>query len=61
MKIRKITSHLVSPKGVRMRWQALDEVKPVKLSRELTTGKFLSEGELKRRNNNSTQISVLVP
>jgi hypothetical protein len=60
----KTNKHSVSqhtPKGVRMHWQPLKEVKPVKLSSNMTSGRFVSERELKNRNNNSDSLNALVP
>ena len=61
MKTSKNSLSTLSPKGVRLHWQPLSDVKPVKLSSNMTTGKFVSEKELKNRNNNSNSISILVP
>jgi len=61
MKTHKNTSPVLTPKGVRLRWQPLKEVTPVKLSSNMTTGKFVSEKELKNRNHNSNSLNVLVP
>jgi hypothetical protein len=61
MKTNKHSAPTLTPKGVRLHWQPLNEVKPVKLSSNITTGKFVSEKELKNRNNNSNSISILVP
>lgn len=61
MKITKLTSSAQAPKGVRLQWEPLNEVKPVKLSNTLTTGKFVSEKELNNRNNNSNSKFVILP
>ncbi len=61
MKTSKHSAPTLTPKGVRLNWQPLSEVKPVKLSSNMTIGKFVSEKELKNRNNNSNSISILVP
>lgn len=61
MKTIKHTTSTFTPKGVRLHWQPLSEVKPIKLSSNMTNGKFVSEKELKKRNNNSDSINILVP
>lgn len=61
MKTSKNSASALTPKGVRLQWEPLSEVKPVKLSSNLISGKFVSEKELKNRNNNSNSISILVP
>lgn len=61
MKTNKNMSSALTPKGVRLHWQSLKEAKPVKLSSNMTIGKFVSETELKNRNNNSNSTNVLVP
>ncbi len=61
MKTNRNTSSALTPKGVRLHWQPLKEVKPIKLSSNMTTGKFVSEKELKNRNNNSNSTNILVP
>ena len=50
----------ITPKGVRLHWQSLKEIKPVELSNNLVTGKIISEKELKNRNHNSNSANVLV-
>jgi hypothetical protein len=61
MKTNKPTVPQNAPKGVRMQWQPLKEVKPVRLSSNMASGRFVSEKELKSRNNNSDFLNVLVP
>lgn len=61
MKTSKHSASTLTPKGVRLHWQPLSEVKPIKLSSNMTAGKFVSEKELNNRNNNSNSISILVP
>jgi hypothetical protein len=61
MKTSKNSASAFTPKGVRMNWQPLNEVKPVKLSSNMTNGKFVCEKELKNRNNNSDSKNILVP
>ncbi len=61
MKANRNTSSALTPKGVRLNWQSLKEVQPVKLSSNMTAGKFVTEKELKNRNNNSNSTNVLVP
>tara|TARA_R110000868_G_C10961540_1_gene768572 strand:- start:803 stop:988 length:186 start_codon:yes stop_codon:yes gene_type:complete len=61
MKVTKLTTSPQTPKGVRLQWEPLNEVKPVKLSSTLTTGKFVSEKELTNRNNNSSSKFVILP
>jgi hypothetical protein len=61
MKTNKNTSSSQTPKGVRLHWQPLKEIKPVKLSSNMTSGKFVCERELKNRNNNSASLNKLVP
>jgi hypothetical protein len=59
---RHITStNTPNTKGVRLHWQSLKEVKPVKLSSNMTNGKFVCEKELRNRNNNSDFLNILVP
>ncbi len=61
MKTNKHSASSHTPKGVRMQWQPLKEVKPVILSSNMTSGKFVCEKELKNRNNNSGSLNTLVP
>lgn len=61
MKTPKHSASAFTPKGVRLHWQSLNEVKPVKLSSNMTSGKFVCEKELKSRNNNSDSRNILVP
>ncbi|TXI62720.1 MAG: hypothetical protein E6Q46_08620 [Flavobacterium sp.] len=61
MKTNRNTSQSLTPKGVRLNWQPLKEVKPVNLSNNVTIGKFVSERELKNRNHNSNLTNALVP
>lgn len=61
MKTSKHTSTTFTPKGVRLDWEPLNEVKPVKLTKSLTTGKFISERELNKRNNNLNSKYKLIP
>lgn len=61
MKLNKNTSSSQTPKGVRLHWQPLKEVKPVVLSSNMTTGRFVCERELQNRNNNSESLNILVP
>ena len=61
MKLNKNTTSSQTPKGVRLHWQPLKEVKPVKLSSNMTGGRFVCEKELKNRNNNSDSLNTLVP
>jgi hypothetical protein len=61
MKLTKNTATSQTPKGVRLHWQPLKEVKPVVLSSSMTTGKFVCERELQNRNNNSESLNILVP
>ncbi|MEZ7498191.1 hypothetical protein QO200_05500 [Flavobacterium sp. Arc3] len=61
MKVTKLTISTQTPKGVRLQWKPLNEVKPVKLSSSLTMGKFVSEKELTNRNNNSNSKFVILP
>ncbi len=61
MKTSKHSVSTLAPKGVRLHWQPLSEVKPVKLSSHNTSGKFVCEKELKSRNNNSDPKNILVP
>ncbi|WP_157986660.1 hypothetical protein [Chitinophaga alhagiae] len=50
----------IVPKGDRLNWPSLTEVKPVVLTPELTNGKLLSASDLAKRTNTSA-INVLVP
>lgn len=61
MKLNKNTHSSKTPKGVRLHWQSLNELKPVKLTSNMTNGKFVCERELKNRNNNSDSLNTLVP
>lgn len=61
MKTTKNSVSSFTPKGVRLHWQPLNEVKPVKLSSNMANGKFVCEKELKNRNNNSDSKNILVP
>ena len=61
MKTSKHSVSTIAPKGVRLNWQPLSEVKPVKLSSHITSGKFVCEKELKNRNNSSDSLNTLVP
>ncbi len=61
MKTSKHSVSTLAPKGVRLHWQPLSEVKPVKLSSHITSGKFVCEKELNSRNNNSDPKNILVP
>lgn len=61
MKINKHSVSNLTPKGVRLHWQPLSEAKPVKLSSNMISGKFVCEKELKNRNNNSDSRNTLVP
>jgi hypothetical protein len=60
MKTLKNSKSVQTSKGVRLHWQSLKDVKPVKLS-NMTAGKFVSEKELNSRSNYSELINVIVP
>lgn len=62
MKSKAVASKDNPSKGERLNWTSRDQVKPVRLSRELTTGKSLNSRDLARQSNhNAGKSNLLLP
>jgi len=60
--MQKMHTKIVSPKGDRLNWTPLKEVKPVLLNAPLTKGRMLSSDELdKVKKKNLVSKNILIP